>query len=249
MNIIKKSSRINHRTLLAGPFTPFFLIFIALITFNVIAPIFIPKTPKQPNIKDITAIIPNGGIKYAVSSLRTSGFRNVHAISYDINIHSDPFFKSYNSVDGAYGGDVSNLVNTSFVLYTGFSEFKVPMNLPSLPKKPMVIGYSFSQCYENGFALLLPYQLEGSMITFEAMNRFNDFSQNTLKHQTSQSEAFRIFADFHSLHLLLLPCNKKIKMLPKWETIEVVENETDFQVKPWDSIPKIEEVWRIRDML
>ena len=249
MNFIKRKQTKKLKFLKSSLGNGFFLLLTGLVTLKIIAPIFIPKIPRQPNIKEVTVIIPNGGVETAVKSLSTSGFRKINAISYDMDIKSHDFFNLYTSVSGAFGGDVSSFVETDFILYMGFNNISIPRNLPKLPEKPMVIGYTFSQCYDNGFALLLPYQLEESMITKEAMLRFIDFSQNVLKHQTLQSEAFRIFADFHSLHLLVLPCNKPIKFLPKWETIDTIENSTEYSLKQWDSFPKLKEVWMIRDYL
>ena len=249
LNARRKRQQFINRNLLSGPGSLIFFVLICFITIKFIAPIFIPVIPNQTYIKDITVIIPDGGVDNAVNSLQKSGFRNIYAISHDTKIKANSFFTSFQTVSISYGSDSSDLIQTDFVLYAGLKPFKIPINIPRLPDKPMVIGYAFNQCHDENFALLLPYQLEYSLITKEAMIRFNEFLQTSSMHQISRSEAFRIFADFHSLHLILMPCNEKIKALPKWETLEVIENETDFDLKPLDNIPKINEVWKIRDVL
>ena len=249
MNFRKKRNQFIRRNFLSGPGSILIFFLICFITVKGIAPIFIPTIPNQTNIKDITVIIPNGGIDAVISSLQNSGFRNIYAISHEDVSKTNNFFTSFQTASNAYNDDISNLVKTDFVLYAGLKPFKVPINIPSLPNKPMVIGYAFNQCHESNFALLLPYQLEYSLITKEAMERFNEFSRSLSMQQVSPSESFRIFADFHSLHLMLMPCDQKKKMIPKWETLEVIENETDFNLRPLDSIPKINEVWKIREVL
>lgn len=245
----KKRQQFIYRNFFYGPGSLLIFILICLITIKFIAPIFILLIPKQTNIKDITVIIPNDGTNNAINSLQNAGFRNIYAISHDTKIKSNTFFKSFQTVSTPYGSDSSDIVQTDFVLYSGLKPFKIPENLPNLPDKPMVIGYVFGQCHKDNFALLLPYQLEYSLITKETMTRFNEFSKSLSMHKISQSEAFRIFADFHSLHLILMPCNEKIKIIPKWETLEVIENETDFNLITLDNIPKISEVWKIREVL
>lgn len=245
----KKRIQFIQRNLLSGPGSVLLFLVISILTIKFIAPIFIPFIPKQINIKDITVIIPNGGLEATINSLKNSGFRNIHAISHDANVKANNFFTSFLTVSSAYGSDVSDHVKTDFILYSGTRSFNVPSNIPNLPNKPMVIGYTFCQCRNSNFALLLPYQLEYSLITKESMIRFNEFSRSLLEHKVSQSESFRIFADFHSLHLILMPCDHTFKALPKWETMEVIENESDFTLRTLDSIPKINEVWKIREVL
>ncbi|KAH0791179.1 hypothetical protein GPJ56_004799 [Histomonas meleagridis] len=230
-------------------FSSLIYLIIALITIKIIAPIFLPKKPNQPYIKEITVVIPSGGVQSTAASLRNAGFKKIYAISYDKTQFSNTDFTSYKQIQGNFGGNIENYVNSTFVLFSGIESFHVPLNLPKLPNKPMLIGYTFSQCSENGFSLLLPTSLEYSMITSESMRRFNDFSNNVLHNQFSHEEAFRVFTEFHSLHLLVMPCQKSASKLPKWETLEVIESENNAPRKPWGNIPKIPEVWRIRDIL
>ena len=230
-------------------FSWFIYFLLGLFSIKIIAPIFLPKKPTQPYVKEISVVIPSGGVQSTVASLRNSGFKKVHAISYDKSPFTGTDFTTYKQIQGNFGVDIDNYVNSTFVLYAGLDSFHVPPNLPKLPNKPMVIGYTFSQCSDGGFALLLPTGLEYSLISAESMRRFNYFSFHVLHGQLPPSEAFRAFAEFHSLHLLVLPCGKSGSKLPKWESLEVLEYESSVQRKPWGAIPKIPEVWRIRDLL
>ena len=242
----------SRRSAVCGFGSPIILLLNGVLVIFIIAPIFIPKVPRQPNVKDITVVIPPHSIDSMVTSLKESGFRKIHAISYDDPAPDDSrnsIFSSFRQAHGSFGDDVSSISNTSFILFGGSDVFKVPMNLPSLPNRVMVIGYSFAECHEGGFALLMPTQLEYSMITMEAMQRFTDFSSGVLKGLMSASEAFRTFCDFHSLHLLIMPCGSCSPVLPKWETIEVVEYENANPPVPWGHIEKIEEIWKIKNIM
>jgi hypothetical protein len=117
------------------------------------------------------------------------------------------------------------------------------------PDRATVIGYAFSQCNENKFALLLPVQIEFALITKEAVARFEAFSRDVLKEKVPPSEKFRAFCDFHSLHLLLLPCRKRVGLVPKWETLDVIEYENETPPRAWGTIPKVEEIWAVRNYL
>jgi hypothetical protein len=48
---------------------------------------------------------------------------------------------------------------------------------------------------------------------------------------------------------LVMPCGNNRRFLPKWESLEVLEYEHTERLEPWDSIPTIEEVWKIRDLV
>ena len=169
---------------------------ICILTIHLIGPIFIPNN-SQPNIKNVTVIIPSGGIQSTINSLKTSGFGYIDAISYDKSMLNCKEFNSFKLVQGNFGSGIENYVKTSFVLYSGVESFNVPEYLPKLPNKPTVIGYTFEQCNENGYALLLPTKLEYSLITKDAMKRFNEFMVSTLKNQMPNSEGFRVFTEFH----------------------------------------------------
>lgn len=238
---------LSNRNSLTGVGSGVILMFCAFITFHFFAPIFISKIPIQPNIGEASIIIPAGGVDTTVNSLRDAGFKKTHAFSYDEAITANSEFTTYHNEKGSYGKKTKQEINTTYILFTGLELFKVPQNLPHLPQKPMVIGYTFAQCYDHGFGLLLPTQLEYSMITKDAYERFLDFSYNNLHDKMHPSDAFRVFTDFHSLHLLMMPCDPKIKVMPKWENIPVIEYESRQMIEPWDSIPKIPEVWRIKE--
>lgn len=240
---------LNYRNVLDGVSGAFILVLADLFTIVILGRIFIPKIPGQPHVRDITVVIPPNSVDISANAIRAAGFRRAHAISYDSQIHGHPAFSSFRQAHGSYGDDVGSMINTTFILFGGSESFKVPQNLPSLPNRVMVIGYSFQQCYENGFALLLPTQLEYSMITRDAMKRFAEFSNTVLRKKFTPSEAFRAFCDFHSLHLLVMPCGKSKQMLPKWEQIDVLEYENPNPPQAWDTIEKIEEVWKIRKLV
>jgi hypothetical protein len=240
---------LNRQNILTGASGGFVLIVIGLFTFTILGPLFIGKSPGTSKMKDITVVIPNGGVEIAASSLKTSGFRKIYAISYDESVSSHSQFKSMRQLRGTFGGHIQHLINTSYVLFAGPESFRIPSSLPRLPDKPMVIGYSFAQCYEKGFGLLLPTQLEYSLITKEALHRFSDFGTGVLNQPRLGSAEFRTFCDFHSLHLLLMPCGKVPRSLPKWESIDVVEYPNEHPLKPWDSLPMFEEIWTVRDLL
>lgn len=222
-----------------------------MITIHVITPLFLPKTINQPNIKDITVLIPSNSFNFAVDSLKTSGFRHIHAIVYQNESTTIDFFKTITKVPSIFDDSVINSITTNYVLWFSQTTFKIPPIIPKMPDKPMVIGYTFKQCYDAGFALLLPYEIDNSLMTKDSLLRFYEFWTSSLKKQVdSFSEAFHLFADFHSFHLIMMPCyNQLERKLPQWESIPVVENETDFPLHPWDSIKKIDEVWKIRDLL
>jgi hypothetical protein len=243
------SRLLNHGGILSGAGAGFVLIIIAVITFTIIGPIFIPKIPPQPYVKDITVVIPNGGVMTAVNAIRTSGFRKVFALSYDENILSHSAFTSYKRLEGNLGDDITDLINTTFVLFGSTETFAVAQAIPMVPDQPSVIGHTFSQCSENGFALLLPVQIELALITKDALSRFQAFSRDVLKGNVPWPQRFRAFCDFHSLHLLLMPCRRRIGVLPKWETLDVIEYENEAPPPPWGTIPKIDEIWAIRHYL
>ena len=203
----------------------------------------------QRHVRDITVVIPPDAVDSVANSLRDAGFRQIHAISYDPQVAEHSDFTSFRKAHGAFGDDVSSMSNTTFILFAGAGAFKVPQNLPALPQRAMVIGYSFAECHEGGYALLMPTQLEYSMITRDAMHRYADFATSTLKKSMDASEAFRTFCDFHSLHLLIMPCGTASSSLPRWDALEVVEYENPNPPKPWDNIEKIEEVWKIKNVL
>jgi len=223
------------------------LVIIAFLTFQFVSPIFIPKIPYQPIIKEITAIIPEKGVDNAVLSLASSGIRRIFALSYDNTVSGHSQFAGFRKISDSDRKNIMSMINTSYVLIHGASRFAIPSNIPNYPNKPMVIGYTFSRCYEKGFALLLPDRIEGSLITKEAYQRFIEFSQTKLTSDYTEDEAFRIFSDFHSLHLFMLPCSKPIKNLPSWESIEVIESDEIYTNKPWDNLPRIPEVWRVAE--
>jgi hypothetical protein len=239
---------LNHRNFLSGASGGFLFIGLAIINFTLIGPIFIPTVPRQPYVKEITIVIPHGGVETSAAAVRNAGFRKVHALSYDERFQSHSAFTSYKHVKGTFGDDLTGSVNTTFVLFGGVETFAVAPALPQLPDKPMVIGYSFGICNRRQYALLGPRQLEDSMITTSALKRFHAFSE-TLKGSFSKNEAFRIFCDLHSLRLVMMPCRKRSARLPKWESLDVIEHESPGPVKPWDSIPHVEEVWSVRDLL
>jgi hypothetical protein len=240
---------LNHRNVLSGASGGFVLIALAIINFTIIGPIFIPTIPRQPHVKDITVVIPNGGVETVAAAVRSAGFRKVYALSYDERAQGHPAFTSYQQIKGTFGDDITRYVNTSFVLLGSIDAFVVSHALPRLPDKPMVIGYSFSTCNEHQYALVGPVQLEDSLISREALQRFHQFATTTLKGSRPKSEEFRIFCDLHSLRLLMMPCRKRTGSLPKWESLDVIEYETGFPVKPWGSLPHVEEVWSIRDLI
>jgi hypothetical protein len=239
---------LKNRNLLLGTSSGFVLILIAILNFTFIGPLFIPAIPRQPHVKDITFIIPNDGVEIAASSIRNSGFRKIHALSYDDRAQNHQEFTSYSQIKGTFCEKIAESVNTTFVLFGSTEAFAVPAALPKLPDKPMVIGYSFVTCNEQKYALIGPIQIEGSMVTVEALKRFWEFSE-TLKGEFSKNEKFRIFCDLHSLRLLMLPCKKRTDRLPKWESLDVIEYENIGPLKPWDSIPHVEEVWSIGDLI
>jgi hypothetical protein len=76
---------------------------------------------------------------------------------------------------GNFGDDITDLINTTFVLFGGTDTSTVSQTIPALPDKPMVIGYSFSQCYEKRSALSLLIQIEYALITKEALKLFSSF--------------------------------------------------------------------------
>ena len=227
------------------------LLLLGVVLFGCVAAsaFFLRGSATQRNVRDITVVLPPDSVDVVANSVQEAGFREIHAISYDPLVSAHSGFTSFRKAHGNFGDDVSSMSNTTFILFGGPETFRVPKNLPALPQRPMVIGYSFAECHENGFALLMPTQLEYSMITRDALHRFVDFSTTTLKHTMGASEAFRAFCDFHSLHLLIMPCGKVGSTLPKWETIEVVEYENPHPPKPWGNIEKIDEVWKIKTVL
>ena len=249
---IKKQQIFNHfhqKNFDLEDFSGLIFLFLGLISIKIVAPIFLPKNPSQPYIKDVTVIIPNGGLQSAISSLRNSGFETVHAISYDRSPYANAEFATYRQVEGTFGSDIDGHINSSFVLYSGVDAFRVPPRLPKLPVKPMVIGYTFSECRDDGFALLAPTGLEYALLSAECVLRFTDFSARVLRHRLPPSSAFAAFAEFHSLRLLVLPCRGSASNLPKWESLEVVEHEGASARSPWGNIPKIPEVWLIHNLL
>jgi hypothetical protein len=68
----------------AGATGGFVLIIIAIITFTIIGPIFIPRIPRQSQVKDITVIIPIDASDTVPSVIRNSGFHKVHDHSYNL---------------------------------------------------------------------------------------------------------------------------------------------------------------------
>jgi hypothetical protein len=235
---------LHHRNVLTGASGALLLVVLAVINFTVISPLFIPAVARQPHVADLTVVIPSGGVEAMAAAVRGAGFRQVHALSYDERVQRHPAFASYRQARGAFGGDVAALANTTFVLFGGTEPFAVPPVLPRLPDRPMVIGYSFATCHERDYALVGPVGLAGAMVHAPALRRFHAFA-GTLKGSFTNSEAFRIFCDLHSLRLLMMPCRRRRGRLPKWEAMEVVEYESPEPMRPWDSIPHVEEVWSL----
>jgi hypothetical protein len=252
MNVIGRkhfiSLLLNHRNILSGASGGFLLIFLAVVNFVLIGPIFIPAVPRQPHVKDITVVIPNGGVDSSVAAVRSAGFRKIYALSYDERFSTHSLFTSYKQMTGTFGDDITGVVNTTFVVFGSVEAFKVATRLPELPDKPMVIGYSFATCDERRYALIGPGQLENAMVRTNDLKRFHAFAE-TLKGSFSKNEAFRIFCDLHSLRLLVMPCGKRTGRLPKWETIDVIEDDRPPITRPWDTIPHVQEVWSIRDLI
>jgi hypothetical protein len=240
---------LSHQNILSGFVGAVLYVLIGIFTVTVLGPLLVGRGHRQSQLKDITVVIPNHGVDITVTSLRSSGFRTIHAMSFDPSITSHTQFKTLQRLHGEFGSPPANLINTSFVLFSGPEVFTVPSNLPSLPDKPMVIGYSFAQCYEKGYGLLLPTQLEYSLVSKEALKRFGDWVSNALKTDVGGSAEFRRFCDFHSLHLLVMPCGRKVGRLPKWESINVIEYPYEGPLEPWDSLPMFEEIWTVRDMI
>jgi hypothetical protein len=240
---------LSRQNVLSGFLGGFLYIIIGAFTVTILGPLLVGKGPRQSHLNDITLIIPNGGVDTAASSLRSSGFRRIHALSFDASVSAHSQFKTLQQIHGEFGSPPLHLINTSFVLFSGPDVFAVPPNLPALPDKPMVIGYSFAQCHEKGFGLLLPTQLEYSLVTKESLKRFHDFASGVLKKEVAGSAEFRRFCDFHSLHLLMVPCGRRLGRLPKWESIEVIEYPYEEPLEAWDSLPMFEEVWAVRDMV
>ena len=236
----------HSNSFLNGPGGGIILCLSAFFTFFVLSPIFIPKIPKQPNIKDITLIITNNSADY-MNALKNSGFRNIHVISTESIPHAENLFTSVKLEQNINLYSLKDSISTSYVLLSGKGFQNIPSNLPIFPPKTQLIGYSFSKCYERGYAVELPDTIDGALLSKTAFNRFVNF---LFSHQFKNiDDAFRVFCDFHSLHLLLFPCGKPIRFLPKWEKIEVIESDKPFPKTQLDSIPLIPEVWRIQDLL
>ena len=183
-------------------------------------------------------------------SLRISDIKKNNIIMIDSNFptnESKLFSSSIVTVAG-HIFDIMTISNSSFLLFGSTNIFKIPKKLYVLPKKNQVIGYTFAQCRVGNYALLLPDSLNGVMITKEAFTRFVNFNRDTLNGDYTDDEAFRIFTDLHSLRLLILPCSGN-KPIPPWEQIDVIENDAGSFPKPWGTIDKIPEVWRITDLL
>lgn len=231
--------------LLSGPGGAIVLFLVDIITILIIAPFFIPAIPKQQNIKDLTFIITNSSAEYSIS-IKNSGFRTINVISPENIIDSNNFtsikVKPTNSL-----ASFKNSITTPYVLISGKGFKNIPTNIPSLPQKNMLIGFNIAKCYERGFAAELPENMDGALITKDAFNRFIDFSSS--HHFSSDSEAFRVFCDFHSLHLLRFPCNKQVKSFPKWEKIDSIESSSEYPITQLNNIPLIPEVWQIQDLI
>jgi hypothetical protein len=150
MDVIGKkqfiSVLLNHRSFLSGARGGFLFILLAIINFTLIGPIFVPTVPRQPYVKEITIVIPDGGVETSAAAVRNAGFKKVHTLSYDQRIQSNSAFTSHKLVKGTFGDDLTASVNTTFVLFGSVDAFAVAPALPQLPDKPMVIGYSFGIC-------------------------------------------------------------------------------------------------------
>jgi hypothetical protein len=240
---------LNHQNILSGFIGLFLYIIICVFTITILGPFLFGRGQRHSLFQDVTVVIPNGGVSIAASSIRSSAFRRAHAFSFDSSIVSHSQFKTLQQIHGEFGSPPLHLINTSFILFSGPEVFAVPARLPALPDKPMVIGYSFAQCYEKGFGLLMPTQLEYSLVTKDALTRFGEFVSTVLNKGVAGSAEFRRFCDFHSLHLLIMPCGRKPGRLPKWESIDVIEYPYEGTLEAWDSLPLFEEIWAVRDLI
>lgn len=216
-----------------------------MISISSLGFITFKKSSTQQNyLKEISVVIFNNAEEAAEDSLKDTGIKKIHAIYLDAH-PSSSHFATVKSKTGGIDRKILDMINTSFVLFSGQERYHIPSNIPKLPKKHMVVGYIFSQCYKDGFALKLPDRIDGCAITKQTLKRFIDFSLQTLGNGYDESEGFRIFMEFHSLHLLMFPCGYKTGSLQAWEDISVVDNEIETELKPWGKLEKIPEVWKI----
>lgn len=238
-----KNHLFNAQTKLKIVFTSLF-IGMSLIIFRCYMNLFFGASKlEQKYIRDITVSIKSKETSNIIDILKRSGFRRIHAIFFDSAINNK-IFDTVKKKAGRIDESFVSMINTSYVLFSSSKVFDIPF-LPKLPDKQMVIGYSFEQCYNAGFALLLPDKLDGLLVKKSALKRFAEFMKDTLDSSYSDDESFRIFTDLHSLRVVVFPCNGFKLEFPKWESFDVIENNNTSPFRPWGHISKIPEVWKV----
>lgn len=198
--------------------------------------------------RKVTFYIPANAGPASIASLARSGMKATKIVSFDQRKNLI-YRRDVEYPSGDFNRIVFEHPSTNFVLIGGPEEFSIPASLPPLPKKPQVIGFTFSDCAPGRYALLLPTTLNYSLLTKQGFQRFTQFASSTLYNKYSANEAFRLFCDFHSLHLLMPPCNRSAAVIGKWEDIPVIEYENPNPPKAWSEPNLIPEVWKIANEL